>query len=369
MVDSGVPDAVHAVASGFFAAQGGTMIELDDLTVKLPGFAVQNVSLRVAPGEFFALLGPTGSGKTVILESIAGLVHVTGGRIRLAARDITRYPPERRRIGIVYQDYALFPHLTVMENICYGLRYFDLDMQQARQRIDHLVDMLGLQAIVHRRPLHLSGGEKQRACLARALSINPSVLLLDEPLSALDPNFREDIRRVLKQLHGELGITFMMVTHDFSEALYLADRVGVIRNGRMEQVGSTEDVFLRPANPFVAEFVGMKNLFAAEVSDRKVAFGGLNCPMPGPVSCDQGILALRPEDIVLQHEDSFDGEYVRFSGVIEQIVPAGLWHEISVRCRDACFKTVMDRKTLMAQRYNEGDAVFLGFRTESVRVF
>ncbi len=345
------------------------MIKLEQLTVKLPGFAVQDISLQVAPGEFFALLGPTGSGKTVILESIAGLVHVTGGVIRVDGKTITHLPPEQRRIGIVYQDYALFPHLTVMENICYGLRYFDLDMHQARQRVDHLVELLGLQNITHRRPLHLSGGEKQRVCLARALSVNPSVLLLDEPLSALDPNFREEIRRVLKKLHGELRITFMMVTHDFSEALYLADRVGIIRNGRMEQVGSTEDIFLRPANPFVAEFVGMKNIFAACVADQKIEFGGLSCPLSEQVICKQGVLALRPEDIVLQRENGFSDDYVHYAGVIEQIVPAGLWHEISVRCREACFKTIMDRKTLMMHRYNEGDAVYLGFQAEAVRVF
>lgn len=345
------------------------MIELDKLTVKLPGFAVQDVSVRVAPGEFFALLGPTGSGKTVILESIAGLVHVTGGRIRVAGRDITRLPPEQRRIGIVYQDYALFPHLTVMDNIRYGLRYFDLDLQQARQRIDHLVDLLGLQRIVHRRPLHLSGGEKQRVCLARALSVNPSVLLLDEPLSALDPNFREEIRRVLKQLHGELGITFMMVTHDFNEALYLADRVGVVRHGRLEQVGTTEEIFLRPANPFVAEFVGMKNIFTASFGGDGVEFGGLSCPLPAITTQKEGVLALRPEDIVLQRGDGFGGDFVRYAGVIEQIVPAGLWHEVSVRCREVRFRTILDRKTLMTHRYAEGDEVFVGFQAEAVRVF
>lgn len=345
------------------------MIKLDQLTVKLPGFAVQDISLQVAPGEFFVLLGPTGSGKTVILESIAGLVHATGGCIRVAGKDITHLAPERRRIGIVYQDYALFPHLTVMDNICYGLRYFDLDMQQARQRIDHLVELLGLQNIIQRRPLHLSGGEKQRVCLARALSVNPSVLLLDEPLSALDPNFREEIRRVLKNLHGELGITFMMVTHDFSEALYLADRVGVIRNGRMEQVGSTEDIFLRPANPFVAEFVGMKNIFPVSFSRGNINFAGLTCPLPEPISVDQGFLALHPDDIVLQRHDDFSHDYIRYAGVIEQIVPAGLWHELSVRCCEACFKMVMDRKTLRHFRYIEGDAVYLGFPAGAVRVF
>lgn len=345
------------------------MIKLENLSVKLPGFAVRNVNLQVAPGEFFALLGPTGAGKTVVLESIAGLLHITAGKVRVAGRDMTRLPPEKRRIGIVYQDYALFPHLTVMDNICYGLRYFNQDTKAARQRIGDLVDLLGIAGIVHRRPLHLSGGEKQRVCLARALSVNPEVLLLDEPLSALDPNFREDIRRLLKNLHGELGITFMMVTHDFNEALCLADRIGVMRQGRMEQIGTTEDVFLRPATPFVAEFVGMKNIFEVALSGQQAVFGGLNFPMAEPGGDKRGVLAIRPEDIVLQREDGFEGGFVRYAGVIEQIVPAGLWHEVSVRCQQALFKTVIDRKTVLSQGYGEGDAVFLGFDKDAARVF
>jgi molybdate/tungstate transport system ATP-binding protein len=344
------------------------MIVLDKLTVLLPGFAVEDISLHVARGEFFALLGPTGAGKTVILESIAGLVRVTRGLVRVAGRDITRLPPEHRRIGIVYQDYALFPHLTVLENICYGLRYFHRDNTHGRQRVDRLVEMLGLQRIVDRRPLHLSGGEKQRVCLARALSVEPAVLLLDEPLSALDPNFREDIRRALKTLHQELGVTFMMVTHDFAEALYLADRVGIIRDGVMEQVGSTEEVFQKPATPFVAEFVGMKNIFPGRLSGQGFEFCGLNCALPGGIDSAASYLALRPEDIVLRREQGFAGDYISYGGTIEQIVPAGMWHEISVRCQSACFKIYLDRKTLLERHFNEGEEVYLGFHPQAPHV-
>jgi molybdate/tungstate transport system ATP-binding protein len=345
------------------------MIQLDDLTVKLPGFRVKHVSLTVKQGEFFVLLGPTGSGKTVILESIAGLVPISDGQVRIAGRDVTRLPPERRRIGIVYQDNALFPHLTVMDNIRFGLRYGRQDLVQANQRVAHLVELLDLQAIVQRRPLNLSGGEKQRVCLARALSTNPSVLLLDEPLSALDPNFREDIRRILKQLNKELGITFLMVTHDFSEALYLADRVGVIQRGAMEQIGSAEDIFLRPANPFVAEFVGMKNLFTGSIAGGFFKFGGLHCPFPERMTHDKSVLGVRPEDILLRRDTGFADNYVCFDGIIEQIMPSGLWHEVSVRCREASFRTVLDRKTLQEQRFCEGDAVYLGFDAGSARMF
>jgi molybdate/tungstate transport system ATP-binding protein len=343
------------------------MIQLEQVTVALPGFTVQDISLQVAAGEFFALLGPTGAGKTVILEAIAGLVKVTHGQIRVDGKDLTHLPPERRRIGIVYQDYALFPHLTVMENIRFGLRYHGIAPAEGQQRIDHLIELLGLQRIVQRRPLHLSGGEKQRVCLARALSVNPQVLLLDEPLSALDPNFRDEIRRALKDLHRELGITFMMVTHDFNEALCLADRVGIIREGVMEQIGTTEEVFEQPATPFVANFVGMKNIFEGRFAGGLAEFGGLSCPLPA--KNNGRYLALRPEDIVLAKAQLNDVACQVFAGEIAKIVPLGFVHEICVRCQDAEFVTYLDRKNLFNSGFEVGDAVMLGFDPAAAHVF
>lgn len=344
------------------------MIQLETVTVVLPGFTVRDISLQVATGEFFVLLGPTGAGKTVILESIAGLVPVTQGRVRVNCRELTHLPPERRRIGIVYQDFALFPHLTVMENIRYGLRYHGIGDAEGRQRIEYLIDLLGLQRIVKRRPLHLSGGEKQRVCLARALSVNPQVLLLDEPLSALDPNFRVDIRRALKELHRELGITFMMVTHDFNEALCLADRVGVIREGILEQIGTTEEVFEQPATPFVANFVGMKNIFEGHFTQGRAEFGGLNCAMPS-ATAEGRYLALRPEDIILTREPRGDSSAQHFAGEIASITPLGFIQEIAVRCSDAEFVTYLDRKNLYRSGFREGDAVMLGFDPAAAHVF
>jgi molybdate/tungstate transport system ATP-binding protein len=345
------------------------MIQLEQVTVNLPGFAVRDISLEIASGEFFALLGPTGAGKSVILESIAGLLRVTNGRIRVAGRDVTHLAPERRRIGIVYQDYALFPHLTVIDNIGYGLRYFGMDTREGRNRVEQLIEMLDLKRIRQRKPLRLSGGEKQRVALARALSINPSVVLLDEPLSALDPGFRAELRRLLKNLHRELGTTFLMVTHDFEETLCLADRVALIREGRLEQIGAAEELFQRPKTPFAAEFVGMKNIFPASLGPDGVEFCGLSCPLPPGGKKAFRHAALRPEQISLSGGDDFSSGQVVFSGEIHQIVNLGFVHEVGIRCGDAEFKTYLDRKNLLQTGVAEGRQVFLGFDPESLHLF
>ncbi|MEJ2723858.1 MAG: ABC transporter ATP-binding protein [Deltaproteobacteria bacterium] len=248
------------------------MIRVDKLCIDLPGFSIRSVDLSIEKGEFFTLLGPTGAGKTLVLEAISGLAPVTSGRIVVENREITRIAPEHRGIGIVYQDYALFPHLNVFQNITYGLRYHRMDHRESQKRVERFIEALNLGGLVNRSVSNLSGGERQRVALARALVVSPSVLLLDEPLSALDPNFREDLRKVLKELHCEMGITFLMVTHDFGEALFLADRAAVISQGRIEQVGKTDEVFQRPATPFVAEFVGMKNVFEAVFQGDKAPF-------------------------------------------------------------------------------------------------
>ena len=233
------------------------MIVLEDLSIRLPGFCVKGIDLRVAKGEFFAMMGPTGAGKTLILECIAGLVKASQGRITIGGRDVTRLPPEKRRTGIVYQDHALFPHLTVEQNIAYGLRYKkDRPENGGHKHIKDLSQRLGIAHLLKRKVHNLSGGEKQRIALARALAVEPDVLLLDEPLSALDPNFRTDIRAMLADLHHTTGLTCIMVTHDFNDVHCLASRMAVINMGGLEQVDSVENVFQTPCSPFVAQFVG-----------------------------------------------------------------------------------------------------------------
>lgn len=208
------------------------MIKTENLNVSLLGFHLYNINLSIKEGEFFVLMGPTGAGKTVLLEAMAGLVPVKSGRIIIGGKDVAKLPPEKRGISIVYQDYALFPHLTVMENIKYGLHFQRVNKKDAEKRTSRLLDELEILHLEKRFPENLSGGELQRVALARALMVNPGVLLLDEPLSALDARFREDVRSGLKKLHRSSGATFLMVTHDFADALSLADQAAVMSDGR-----------------------------------------------------------------------------------------------------------------------------------------
>lgn len=222
--------------------------------------ALDGVTLETRPGELMALLGPSGSGKTTLLRAIAGLETVDGGRILLGGEDATRIPARRRRVGFVFQNYALFRHMTVFENVAFGLRARPRRERPAeaeiRERVLRLLDMVQLGGFEGRRPAALSGGQRQRVALARALAIEPRLLLLDEPFGALDAKVRRDLRRWLRELHDRLGLTTVFVTHDQEEAMELADRVAVLNHGRLEQVGTPAEVYDRPATPFVAEFLG-----------------------------------------------------------------------------------------------------------------
>ena len=273
------------------------MIRLKEISLKLATFSLENISLQVDEGEFFALIGPTGSGKTLILESIAGLMKPTNGRIFIAGRDVTGLDPEHRGVGIVYQDHALFPHLSVRKNITYGLRYLDQGGRAEENKALALGERLGISHLLDRGVANLSGGEKQRVSLARALSVKPRVLLLDEPLSALDPNFRGEIRDMLADLHRETGLTCLMVSHDFSEVRSLAGRVAVIRNGRLEQTGAVEDIFLRPETRFVARFVGVKNLFPATCQDGRIRLGQVELCLKRHNGGGPGYVCIRPETV------------------------------------------------------------------------
>ncbi len=317
------------------------MIRVEGLTIHLRGFDLEKVDLAVSPGEFFTLLGPTGAGKTLVLESIAGLVPVNSGRILIDRRDVSRLPPEKRRIGIVYQDSALFPHLTVAENIRFGLRYHRRDRNLPGDRIPFLVERFSLDRLLDRSVAHLSGGEKQRVALARALAVDPSVLLLDEPLSALDPNFRGEIREILKGLHAETGITVLMVTHDFAEAHYLAQRTAVLNAGRVEQVGDTGTVFSRPATLFVAEFVGMKNILGARFDGRAAVSGGLSLVLASPPGRAHGSLAVRPEDVRLHPPDAVQESANTLRGIVTGVLHQGVFSEVGVRVKGVDLKSLI----------------------------
>jgi putative spermidine/putrescine transport system ATP-binding protein len=225
-----------------------------------PVAAVAGVDLAVDEGEFFTLLGPSGSGKTTLLRLIAGFERPDAGRIELGGRDVTATPPYARDTNTVFQDYALFPHMSVADNIGYGLRVKGVSRQARRQRVERALEMVRLSGLGGRRPNQLSGGQRQRVALARAVVNEPEVLLLDEPLGALDLKLRQEMQIELKQIQKEVGITFVYVTHDQEEALTMSDRLAVVANGRIEQIGSPVEVYERPASEFVAGFIGISNV-------------------------------------------------------------------------------------------------------------
>jgi ABC-type Fe3+/spermidine/putrescine transport system ATPase subunit len=240
-------------------------VETEDVRREFgPVAAVDGVSLAVRRGEVFSLLGPSGCGKTTLLRLIAGLDSPTSGTIRIHGEDMTRVPAHRRPVNLVFQHYALFPHLTVEENVAFGLGYKGVPRSAHRERVGEALSLVRLTGMERRRPDQLSGGQRQRVALARALVLKPEVLLLDEPLAALDPNLRKEVQVELKALQRQLGITFLFVTHDQDEALALSDRLAVMSQGRVEQVGTPVEVFERPETELVARFLGAANVFTQD---------------------------------------------------------------------------------------------------------
>ena len=265
--------------------------------------AVSGIDLEVRPGELMALLGPSGSGKTTLLRLVAGLEIPTAGRIWFGDEDATRVPVRERRVGFVFQHYALFRHLTIAGNIGYGLQVRPRRLRplrrEIRQRVDELLDLVQLPDLQDRYPHQLSGGQRQRVALARALAMEPRVLLLDEPFGALDAQVRRDLRRWLRKLHDRTGHTTLFVTHDQEEALELADRVAILNRGCIEQIGSAGDIFDCPASPFVAGFVGDAVRLDVEVRDGAIQLGKSRLKVPGSCGTGEARLFVRPSDLVL----------------------------------------------------------------------
>ncbi|MGB9889383.1 MAG: ATP-binding cassette domain-containing protein [Anaerolineae bacterium] len=360
-------------------------LRVTDLWLDLGEFHLRGVHLEIVPGEYFIILGPTGAGKTVLLETIAGLHCPRRGHIFLNGADVTRVPPERRSIGFVYQDYALFPHLSVAENIAFGLRLRGMDRRAILERVEQIGRVLSIHHLLRRRPETLSGGEAQRVALARALAIEPSILLLDEPLSALDPRTREELQRELARLHRELGTTTVHVTHDFEEAVALGDRIAVMHQGRILQVGSPEEIFRRPESEFVARFVGVRNVFRGEVfpgdgdyrwfvpegAGRPEMRVAVLTDLSGPVHA-----SIRPEDIVLSGEPLHSSMRNSFRGRVGGIVDRGALVYVTVRVpQDGVPPEAMDfvcavtRPSLEEMGLREGREVYLAFKASAVHIF
>ena len=280
--------------------------------------AVDSVDLEVDDGEFFAMLGPSGSGKTTVLRMVAGFETPTAGAVYLAGRDVTRDAPFDRDVNTVFQDYALFPHMSVLENVEYGLRVKGVGKVERRDRAQQALATMRLEGMDRRRPSQLSGGQRQRVALARALVNRPRVLLLDEPLGALDLKLREQMQVELKAIQREVGITFLFVTHDQEEALTMSDRVAVFNRGRIEQVGTPVEVYERPATPFVAGFVGTSNLLDGTAARELLG--------------EDGTFSVRPEKIRLVDPGApVAGDERAADGTVDAVVYAGPSTRVLVR--------------------------------------
>jgi putative spermidine/putrescine transport system ATP-binding protein len=318
--------------------------------------AVDNLDLDIARGEFFALLGPSGSGKTTVLRLIAGFETPTAGRIELAGVDTTKVPPFRRNVNTVFQDYALFPHMTVAQNVSYPLRVKRIPRDERTRRVGEALDMVRLAGYETRKPTQLSGGQRQRVALARALVNRPRVLLLDEPLGALDLKLREQMQLELKAIQRNVGITFVFVTHDQDEALTLCDRLAVFNAGRIEQVGPAAEVYESPATAFVAGFVGTSNLASGAAAEA--------------IYSEPGAFVVRPEKVRVYPRGGVPGEPgdVAVAGRIREIVYVGAQTRIVVDT-DAgpSMAAVQLNSTQVSSGWRRGDTVVLAWDRAAAR--
>jgi len=355
-------------------------MQVRDLWVDLGEFHLRQINLDVAAGEYFVILGPTGGGKTVLLETIAGLHQPRKGRIMLDGEDVTDVPPERRGIGFVYQDYVLFPHLSVTGNIAFGLKLRRVGREVVEERVTEMSQLLGIDHLMHRRPGTLSGGEQQRVALARALVVEPRLLLLDEPLSALDPETREGLQRELARLHRELGTTTIHVTHDFEEAVALGDRIGVVHEGRIVQVGASEDIFRKPDSEFVARFVGVRNIFQGGIRPGDNGYQVL-CLDPSTGSGQRGVKmavvtelsgqahgSIRPEDIIISRKPLRSSARNSFRGRIVSVTDRGTFVYVTVRVPPD-FTCMITRRSLEEMELREGLEVYIAFKASAVHIF
>ena len=327
------PTSPGGSAAGGDGDRSGPVVQFTSVVKRYRGAtsnAVDGIDLAVQPGEFFSILGPSGSGKTTCLRLIAGFEQPTGGVIKLDGRDVVGVPAYRRDVNTVFQNYALFPHMTIEQNVSYPLRMRRAGRQEIANRVPEALDLVEMGEFAKRLPHQLSGGQRQRVALARALIGRPSVLLLDEPLGALDLQLRQQMQSVLKQIQREVGITFIYVTHDQGEALSMSDRLAVMSTGRIEQIGTPREVYFAPATPFVAGFIGKANLAAGSVQlvqGQPIGhWGSLEFPLPTGTPSGPCHFSLRYESILIGPKA---GD-ITATGIVSDIVFLGDSSEIRV---------------------------------------
>jgi len=347
------------------------VLRIAGLAKRLGDFALDGVDMTVADGEYFVVLGPTGAGKTILLETLAGIYSPDAGTIDLDGRDITRTDPKNRGIGMVYQDYMLFPHLTVGENIGFGLKQGKADPARISESVQETAALLGIGHLLERTTGTLSGGEQQRAAIARALVLRPRVLLLDEPLSALDTVTRERLRRELKAIHRATGTTVIHITHHFEDIFALADRVAVMQDGRIVQTGTPDEVFRRPATEFVAAFTGMENVYCgiSRVRDGEAAID-LGEIVVRTVTAIEGdvCVGIRPEEVILSRQPFESSAANTFPGTVAEIRRNGMFSRVVVDA-GLPFVAVLTRQSVARLALVEGEPASVTFKASAVHVF
>ena len=310
---------------------GAVLLEVRGVSKNFGARAVlKNVSLNIASGEFLTLLGESGSGKTTLLRLVAGFEQPTAGEIWMSGERLDTLPPYKRRVNTVFQHYALFPHLSVGANVAYGLRVKKTSAKEIGSRVEEALRMVKIEEFADSQPSKLSGGQQQRVALARALINRPMLLLLDEPLSALDANLRKQMQRELKALQRELGITFLFVTHDQEEAMVLSDRIALLRNGSLEQVAPPREIYAHPATAYTAQFIGQTNLMRGEIIDGTARCGALQWPSSGPSG--PAVFSLRPEAIRFASDVVAAPGTAQFRALLQQQVFSGASELLEVNC-------------------------------------
>lgn len=347
------------------------MIEIQDLSRKWDDFTLDDISLEIQEGEFFVILGPTGAGKTLLLELLAGFFRPDHGRIKVGGNDYTYIPVDQREFGFVYQDYMLFPHMDVRENIGYGLKVRGEEGKE--EKVEEVAGMVGVKDLLDRKPSTLSGGEKQRVSITRALVIEPEVMLLDEPFGSVDHRTARELRELIKELHSETGSTMIHVTHDQEEAVVMGDRVAVMKDGEIVQIGRPEDIMRRPGSKFIAQFVGTGNIYHGEaVREKETSLLKLDGMEVITTSTLEGDVTatIRPEDIIIAEEEFSSSARNSFEGTTRKVLDRGNFHEVRVEVNGGVpFLVYVTKQSVDRLSLKEGKEIYLMFKASAVHVF
>ncbi len=348
------------------------MVRIENLHIEFDSFLLKNISFNVKKGEYFMLLGASGSGKSVLLESIAGLVKLSNGKIILNNTDITNTSIQKRKVGLVFQDFALFPHLSVAQNISYPLKIRKTKTSIIKEKVNQLACEMNIDHLLNRTPETLSGGEKQRVALARTLTLNPDILLLDEPLSSIDISLKSELRTILRRLNKN-GQTIIHVTHDYEEAISLASHIAIIHKGKIIQTGTPTEVFTNPKNKFVANFGGIKNFYKVKLEENPLKettkaciTNNISFEILTKLYAKTGHVLIGQKNILITKSPQHTSTINQFKGTIHEIIPARFGYDIVVNC-GILFYVAITTDTFNELKYKEGQNVWVAFNPSAVR--